>query len=1207
MNTEPVYIDFELRSNVAEEANKATTSVEELARTSIESRKQTRDALEMEKAVMKELNATLLEQKQILSELEQKKKSGGSSVIDNQIKSAKGEIAAITDAIKEQQSNVDAAEKALDKLNNTYGELARRQRGLKAEMQELIAAGKGNTQEYHTLRKELEELSRATRIVNEESSRLGHGRSWDGMVQGLQGLVGSMSALQGAYFALGGSADNYAQAQVRLQSAIALVVGIQQVQMSLAKGSAFQTQVVAKGTQMWATATTRLAAAMKISTAAAKALSIVITGGLIVGLTFVVNIIGKITDRIRQQQKDTQKLADATSNHLASQMATWGKLNVMYEELKANGGDVSRLLSENKSDFEQLGVSISNTSQIEHLFNEGKIEFEEALKYRAMAIAKMELATERYKEAITKMIEHEKRGVKPTFWQNVMESISSTDGSERISSKDMAQVSYEQKSKAIQQELRDNLALIEDAWDDESVWNNFTKKSGLAAQNKLASASKTVVDYAQQLASLQKSIEEELSTSIIAQMQEGTARELAVLDARNKSRIDKIKECEGKLNDLESKSKIDVSKQRGLLRELELEQQKEYEVERQRIMEASQKVIQELEKELNSNFLTDKERRLEDLENYYNQMIAVVKEKVPTIEEQNETINEIELARMKERSKLLREFELKDLAFQEQIANRRAEIANQRGGFKLDTDREQYKLNIQLEGVEKRISQLEKMAEAGDDVAEALEDARVEQERLNGEIAKIPLKRVQELGDAVKGIFGSMSKLGGIMGEVFGELSNRVDDVLKLMDDTLSLPERIGAGISGLVDLVGMAMNQARENAEAEARFASLIENAYHRAALARIEALKYKPSNIFGVDNPFAQVIAGANQYRSAMEELSATIDRMGEGQIQVGTKKVVSGKNIAKGAGAGAAAGAAIGSFIPVIGNAIGAGIGAVIGGLFGATQRKVVPIFNSLISQFGSVLKSGSKTFELNPKIIENYAKLDDATKKLVDNWEQIREKALEAEKQMEDSFRQLAGDLGGMLSQSLADGFRSNDIEAALREFDGKVSEVIMQIIEQQLFATYFKEHFDALTEGMKASFSVGGDGDIIDDIKKFVRDYRQNLDAYEDAIREAESELEAQGFEMDSKREAVEKRGLAQASQDSINELMGISTNQLLQLRLLVEFEKKKELQDRTQFMLLQSMARNVEIIASNSVFLRRLETIDQFLNKMDREGILLKG
>lgn len=463
MNTEPVYIDFELRSNVAEEANKATTSVEELARTSIESRKQTRDALEMEKAVMKELNATLLEQKQILSELEQKKKSGGSSVIDNQIKSAKGEIAAITDAIKEQQSNVDAAEKALDKLNNTYGELARRQRGLKAEMQELIAAGKGNTQEYHTLRKELEELSKATRIVNEESSRLGHGRSWDGMVQGLQGLVGSMSALQGAYFALGGSTDNYAQAQVRLQSAIALVVGIQQVQMSLAKGSAFQTQVVAKGTQMWATATTRLAAAMKISTAAAKALSIVITGGLIVGLTFVVNIIGKITDRIRQQQKDTQKLADATSNHLASQMATWGKLNVMYEELKANGGDVSRLLSENKSDFEQLGVSISNTSQIEHLFNEGKIEFEEALKYRAMAMAKMELATERYKEAITKMIEHEKRGVKPTFWQNVMESISSTDGSERISSKDMAQVSYEQKSKAIQQELRDNLALIADA------------------------------------------------------------------------------------------------------------------------------------------------------------------------------------------------------------------------------------------------------------------------------------------------------------------------------------------------------------------------------------------------------------------------------------------------------------------------------------------------------------------------------------------------------------------------------------------------------------------------------------------------------------------------------------------------------------------------------------------------------------------------
>lgn len=85
-----------------------------------------------------------------------------------------------------------------------------------------------------------------------------------------------------------------------------------------------------------------------------------------------------------------------------------------------------------------------------------------------------------------------------------------------------------------------------------------------------------------------------------------------------------------------------------------------------------------------------------------------------------------------------------------------------------------------------------------------------------------------------------------------------------------------------------------------------------------------------------------------------------------------------------------------------------------------------------------------------------------------------------------------------------------------------------------------------------------------------------------------------------------KRGLAQASQDSIDELMGIETGELLQLRLLVALGESSRRSSENTARLLSSIAKDVTTIAGNSGHLPRLRAIEEALDLLRRDGITIK-
>lgn len=406
---------------------------------------------------------------------------------------------------------------------------------------------------------------------------------------------------------------------------------------------------------------------------------------------------------------------------------------------------------------------------------------------------------------------------------------------------------------------------------------------------------------------------------------------------------------------------------------------------------------------------------------------------------------------------------------------------------------------------------------------------------------------MSQVSSAFSGLGSSLEKFGGKIGEVGGLLSGLASntDNITTAFTSKNKGEIISAGISSAVQYVGMIGDQIAENKRIEEEWNATIRETAHELDMLNLEKLDYKQENLFGVENPYKRAIDGARQYGEAVGLINSKLGELAEGQVQVGTKKVSNWKNVGQGAALGAGVGAAAGSVIPAIGTAIGAAIGTVagaLGGLFGG--KKKVAVYENLLDKYGSLLdeSKGAGPFDLNPKIIADYKKLDDATKQIVDNWDEIKKKAEEAEEQMRQNFSDLAGDIGDQLSDALVDAFRNGDLYSAVDDFHGKMTSTIEDIVSQLVFSAVFKDLFNELEKRFNDSFKAGGDQSITDDLIWFDKIYKGNLDKYKEAMDQAKAELEGQGYDAwSSDTRTGTSKGIANASQDSVDELNGRAT------------------------------------------------------------------
>ena len=134
------------------------------------------------------------------------------------------------------------------------------------------------------------------------------------------GISGAFSAAQGAVGLFAGENENLQKIMVKVQSLMAITIGLQQVAKTLNKDSYTQLVLVRKAKELLTVAETKFATALGISNVAAKALMATLTLGLSVAITAAIALISKFISKNREakkaQEEFNNKVVEAAANRL---------------------------------------------------------------------------------------------------------------------------------------------------------------------------------------------------------------------------------------------------------------------------------------------------------------------------------------------------------------------------------------------------------------------------------------------------------------------------------------------------------------------------------------------------------------------------------------------------------------------------------------------------------------------------------------------------------------------------------------------------------------------------------------------------------------------------------------------------------------------------------------------------------------------------
>lgn len=182
--------------------------------------------------------------------------------LQEKVNAIRGEISVRKQVLNELREQSNALEDEATKLEETAREaenvakshvsMRTRIRELKEEMMSLVADGiDENSEAYKRLVDELGRLQDIQGDVSQQGSILANDEAqFQGIITGLNGVVGGFTAAQGAVALFAGENENLQKIMLKVQSLMSITIGLQQVAQTLNKDSAFQL-VTLNGLKQW--------------------------------------------------------------------------------------------------------------------------------------------------------------------------------------------------------------------------------------------------------------------------------------------------------------------------------------------------------------------------------------------------------------------------------------------------------------------------------------------------------------------------------------------------------------------------------------------------------------------------------------------------------------------------------------------------------------------------------------------------------------------------------------------------------------------------------------------------------------------------------------------------------------------------------------------------------------------------------------------
>lgn len=181
------------------------------------------------------------------------------------------------DSLIELEKKMNESASATNQNADAQSSLRTRLREMKMELVEMEAAGQRGTQAYRDLQEETAKLTDAWGDAQAQATILANDqRGFAGVVSGLTGLTGGFQAASSAISLFTGENEDLQRAMLKVQQLMSITMGLQAVQQTLNKDSAFSL-VTLNGLKEWWAKITAEAAAEETAETAAKVTNTVAT------------------------------------------------------------------------------------------------------------------------------------------------------------------------------------------------------------------------------------------------------------------------------------------------------------------------------------------------------------------------------------------------------------------------------------------------------------------------------------------------------------------------------------------------------------------------------------------------------------------------------------------------------------------------------------------------------------------------------------------------------------------------------------------------------------------------------------------------------------------------------------------------------------------------------------------------------------------
>lgn len=290
-------------------------------------------------AANKSLTEKITEQKAVIKQVEADvrslQKAYDNAAPGNAQGAALAELNAAKKALEEEKVILNSLTETQEQNRESNKRLSRQLRELQNDMAKMRLNGEQNTEEYRQMAEKAALLSDTLGDLRQQTSILSNDdANLQGFISGVNGLSGAFTTATGVMSLFASENENLMKVQARVQSVMAITMGLQQLFNALNKDSAFRLVTVTKVKNLLTAANYRLATSLGISNAAATALMATLTLGLSVVITGLIVAWNKYSDAQEEAARKAQERIEIESQGRAEMIKTRFEIDTTRESLK---------------------------------------------------------------------------------------------------------------------------------------------------------------------------------------------------------------------------------------------------------------------------------------------------------------------------------------------------------------------------------------------------------------------------------------------------------------------------------------------------------------------------------------------------------------------------------------------------------------------------------------------------------------------------------------------------------------------------------------------------------------------------------------------------------------------------------------------------------------------------------------------------------